>query len=169
MKRTASLSDDGLYRYGLERCWEPELYGAARVGILWVMLNPSTADGTRDDPTLRRCIAFSKAWGYSSLEVVNLYARRTRDPKILSGFRDPVGPDNAWNIQQAIGRSMFVVAAWGTRPKIMQGDLQAVRVLEALRFGGRKVHCLGINQDGSPRHPLYVAADQPAVRYWGSG
>lgn len=145
---SAAFSADGAYRYLLARRWSP---GPV---MTWVMLNPSTADGAADDPTVRRCVGFARAAGCGALTVVNLYAWRARDPRELEAVADPVGPDNdAW-IAQAAGwdDSGPVVAAWGAR-----SDPRRVRQVLAL-LAGRRVLCLGATGSGQPRHPLYVSA-----------
>src|ERR1019366_767130 len=105
--RSATLSACQSYRYDLTRSWSD------RPRVAWVMLNPSTANGTVDDPTIRRCLAFSKAWGFGGLTVVNLFALRSTDPKALLAHVDPCGPSNLQFIKGAIGGSALAVAAWG--------------------------------------------------------
>ncbi len=92
MTGSAVLSECARYRYRLDRAWERDDHGLGTV--TWVMLNPSTADADVDDPTIRRCIGFSKAWGYNALTVVNLFAWRATSPRDLCAVEDPVGPDN---------------------------------------------------------------------------
>ena len=71
IERSADLSPCGNYRYSLRRLWDEK-----RPGVLWVMLNPSTADANADDPTVRRCMGYARSWGCGSIEVVNLCAWR---------------------------------------------------------------------------------------------
>src|SRR5262249_14212908 len=97
VRRAAVISDCGRYRYSLTRRWGD----AAEPRALFVMLNPSTADAEQDDPTIRRCIGFAKAWGMGSLEVVNLYALRATDPAALLSAPDPIGPKNDTMITSA--------------------------------------------------------------------
>lgn len=154
----ALLSPDGRYRYWLTRKWGEGLR------ICWVMLNPSTADANIDDPTIRRCIGFSKAWGYGSLIVVNLWAARATDPKALLTMGDPVGPDNAEAIDLAINGSAQVILAWGSFADRMaaKGRRQPHPDASA-RQAPVPVHCLGRTKSGQPKHPLYVRGDQPLV------
>jgi hypothetical protein len=116
------------------------------------MLNPSTADAARDDPTVRRCIGFARSWGYGGLEVVNLFAYRATDPRALRRAADPVGPANRRHIAAAIANARLVIAAWGA--DATAGD--AAARLRAL--SRRELRCLGLTRSGAPRHPLYVRA-----------
>lgn len=154
----ALISDDGWYRYWLTRRWNT---GSVAT---FVMLNPSTADASLDDPTIRRCIGFAKAWGCGALSVVNLYAFRSTDPKGLWIAEDPVGPDNDDHLSAAaLGAAISgwpLVAAWGANAK-------PDRVSHVLALPGMDaLTALGTTKDGAPRHPLYLRAD--AVRMpWG--
>jgi hypothetical protein len=114
------------------------------------MLNPSTADDVRDDPTIRRCIGLSRAWGFGGIDVVNLYGLRATDPADLRAARDPVGADNDGAIARAARRADAVFAAWGIHAD--EARVTAVRRLLA----GCALWCLGRTRDGHPRHPLYV-------------
>lgn len=146
---TAKISECGQYRYSLTREW-----GDGKATVCWLMLNPSTADAEMDDPTIRRCIGFSKAWGADRLEVVNLYAYRATDPKRLLAVADPIGPENDREIERATTAATWVVAAWGTK-----GGDRAHAVRRHLREH-RPVFTLGLTKDGNPRHPLYVPSKQ---------
>jgi hypothetical protein len=124
--------------------------------ILWLMLNPSTADASHDDQTIRTICVFSEAWGYHRVMVGNLYAYRTKDPKELfraakSGV-DVVGPDNDRVLAEMVGRSRtsggIVMAAWG-------GNARPDRVKAVQSIAGGRLQCLKVNKDGSPVHPLY--------------
>src|SRR5215510_5582686 len=99
LERDAVLSDCGRYRYMLRRTWDH-----SKPRVLFVMLNPSTADAEIDDATIRSCIRLAKGAGYGSFEVVNLYALRATDPAELQRADDPVGPKNNDIIEAAIGR-----------------------------------------------------------------
>lgn len=143
----ATFSPDRAHRYSLWRVWRPS---AGRV--LWVMLNPSTADEVVLDPTIRRCVDFAKRWGYGGIEVVNLFALRSTDPAALYDHADPIGPENDRHIVEAAGRAKRVIGAWGVHGA-HRGRAPAV---EALLAGTGPLECLGTNRDGSPRHPLYV-------------
>lgn len=143
---------EGCYRYCLWRTVNP----AARPRrLLFVMLNPSTADAEVDDPTLRRCMGFASLWGYRSLEVCNLFAYRATDPKILARVAAPVGPDNDVHLIAAAARAESIVAAWGTRGALRERAREVVALLTRTR----SLLCLGLTRDGTPRHPLYVRSD----------
>lgn len=157
----AWISGCGQYRYMLTRRWDE------RPTAWWVMLNPSTADAELDDPTIRRCIAFSKREGCGALAVLNLYALRATDPAELDRHHDPQGPENS-NLLVAASQEArtgaLVVVAWGAHPMAARGAKRVERMFQAT---GAK--CLGITKKGQPRHPLYVRGDQPLVPWrWGA-
>ena len=150
----AAITADGLYRFSLRRQW-----GTYSATVCWVMLNPSTADADKDDPTIRRCVTFSKSWGYDGMVVVNLYAYRATNPAELADAVgagiDIRGPGNEAFIRLAIQTSSIAVAAWGAhRQPIPPTDVRTI----AANLG-RPLHCLGTTKDGSPRHPLFVKGD----------
>jgi hypothetical protein len=151
--RSAGLSECGRYRYWLRRSWQT---GGDGRTLCFCMLNPSTADGLTDDPTARRCMAFTRAWGFSSLVLRNLFALRATDPAELLRAPDPVGPRG--DAELAAARSAdLVVAAWGA--SVPHG--REARALEIL--AGTPLYCLGVTRAGAPRHPLYVKGDLTPV------
>jgi hypothetical protein len=156
MDRGARIDSTGRYRYTLWRGWDPR-----RPRVAFVMLNPSTADGERDDPTLRRCIRFARDWGFGSMEIVNLFSLRARSPRRLRRAADPVGPENDRHLLAAATRARRIVAAWGIHGALGARDLAVMRILGARR----RLHCLGTTAAGHPRHPLYLAADTLPVPY----
>jgi hypothetical protein len=115
------------------------------------MLNPSTADEARDDPTIRRCIGFARTWGYGSLAVDNLFAYRTRSSAELYAAIDPVGPENDDWLRRLQEESSLTIAAWGNHGRLLGRSTAFGR-----RLGG--LHILGLTGLGEPRHPLYVRA-----------
>lgn len=142
----AILSPDLRYRYVLSRSWCRD-----SKRVLFVGLNPSTADATKDDPTIRRCIRFAADWGYGGFDIVNLFAWRSSDPTVLTSCVDPIGPDNdAWIEELSVSASMTIVA-WGFRGQLMD---RAEAVMNKIR----NPYCLGRTKQGHPRHPLYVKA-----------
>lgn len=158
-------SRDVEYRYTLTRT-----VGDDPRQLCWVMLNPSTADESTDDPTIRRVIRFTRDNGYGRLIVVNLFAARTTRPRHLLEMSDPVGPNNFDIIREAIQSSDDVVFAWGAWWAANCRDtsrrfLWPPPVTFLARNAGRTALCLGKTRAGDPRHPLYVAASQPLVAF----
>lgn len=157
--RAAGADIDGPYRYRLWRDWRPN-----PTRVCWVMLNPSTADETVDDPTIRRCIAFSKAWGYTGIVVVNLFALRATEPDDLLLHHAPIGPRNDDAIREAASACPLVVVAWGAHKAVDDREREVLEILvDAL--DRESPLCLGTTKDGFPRHPLYVRADAKLVPY----
>lgn len=144
----ALISDDGTYRYNLWRRWGDGLL------MGYCMLNPSTADATVDDQTVRRCSYFAKREGYGGIHVVNLYAYRATEPSELwslgGGGR---GPENDFHIAHAIAneRIGLFVAAWGALPELARWRQHEVR--QMFKDADRPLHCLGLTKKGWPRHP----------------
>lgn len=160
MHKDAILSGEVIpaYRYWLLRSW-------LRTGprVLWVMLNPSTADASIDDPTIKRVVSFSTSWGFGSSAVVNLFALRATKPEQIYQSVDPIGPMNTAHIIAALLQADMVVAAWGAHGPFAARDKAVMRLLD--RFWRKPVHCLGTTKDGCPLHPLYVKGDRELVRY----
>lgn len=139
---------DGPYRYTLWRRW-----GGYGHGVNWIMLNPSKADHEVDDPTIKRCIGFTRAWGYNGFVVTNLFAWRDSDPAGLLTAPDPIGPRNDEVIlSQAKGASL-VICAWGCHGSL-NGRSKAV--LRMLREAQIDLHCLALTAAADPGHPLYL-------------
>lgn len=150
MIRTALISDCGQYRYRLTRTW-----GTGPIAVM-VMLNPSTADGTQDDPTIRRCVTFADSWRCGSLLVVNLYAWRATKRADLWLAPDPVRPDNDEYLQAAASAARETNAplagAWGA-------SAAAARIAEVLALPGmERLTALALTKAGQPKHPLYLHA-----------
>jgi hypothetical protein len=161
MISAATLSACGTYRYTLHRQIPSVLRWIKP--CLFVMLNPSTADATKDDPTIRRCVSFAKREGCTGMTVVNLFALRATDPAQLGKHADPFGPENAKHLTEQIIEHQqigIIVAAWGANPMALR--YESIGVLKmALRNAGAL--CLGMTAEGHPRHPLYVKNDQPLI------
>lgn len=167
VKRDAILSsrDGGRYRYRLMREWDN---GRGSGICLFVMLNPSTADASEDDPTIRMCSLLAWLWGYDSLSVVNLFAYRATDPKQLYEVRNPVGQFNDFHIVQAVDEASLIVCAWGANKtdygRTYDRATEFVRLASVLHYHD-KLHCLAETKGGHPKHPLYSSRDaQP--RKW---
>jgi len=132
--------------------------------LLWVMLNPSTADATTDDPTIRRVVRFTRDNGFGQLCVVNLYAYRATDPDQLAHAPDPVGHLNRAAVISEVWRATAIVCAWGAHAAARRAELRHAIAWHAQQVD-RPVFCLGVTANGAPRHPLYVRADQQFVPY----
>lgn len=147
VERWAELSDDGRYRFLLGRRWDETL-----PECVFIMLNPSTADASADDPTIRRCVGFAKALGCGALLVGNLYAFRATDPRDLFKASEPTGRSrNDEALTDLLGRGKVVIAGWGVHGR-------QDRVAEVSRLpGAERISALALTKAGAPRHPLYVA------------
>ncbi len=153
VQRFAVFSDDGLYRYRLDRSWGS---GPPMV-MLW--LNPSTADAESDDPTVRRGMGFARAAGCGRLVVVNLFGWRATNPAELQRVADPVGPDNdAWIAGAVAEPAAVVVAGWGARAD----PVRVSTVLDLVR--GTPLFCWGPHRRRSAAAPAVSAGDHPVGR-----
>lgn len=141
---SAVLSPCRLYRYELRRQWDPTKPEVAFIG-----LNPSTADETQDDPTIRKCIGYAKRWGFGGLCMVNLFAYRATDPADMKRYSDPIGPENDETLRRITSSAGLTIAAWGTEGVHLD---RAKAVLPLLH----NPHCLRITKAGHPGHPLYI-------------
>jgi len=157
MDRGALFDETAVYRYTLDRRWER---GGSKAAF--VMLNPSTADAFKDDPTITRCINFAKRFGHSSLVILNLFALRSTDPKKLKEVDDPVGPENDYYIEQAIRDSNQVICGWGVHGDLHGRDLDAWKII---RRRIPNVFCLGRTKAGHPKHPLYLKSSTGLERF----
>lgn len=188
VEKGADISACGRYRWRLWREWrlhpapaqwdmwadengKPVVDGAGTPilepkACIFVMLNPSTADGEEDDPTIRRCVAFAKAWGYDRLEVLNLFAYRATDPQALLALNhddDPVGVHNSRAFNQVLiyGHPVgTIICAWGVHGAHLGQDETVLGWME-----DRPRYALGLTKDGHPKHPLYLRADAKPARF----
>lgn len=163
----ADISACGKYRWSLRRRWAdvPRF-------VLWLMLNPSTADATKNDNTVRRCIAYAKAWGYTGILVGNLYAFRSSKPVLLramarSGF-DVVGAENDAKLAALIDQAALIVCAWGSPGPRESRHWDVLRMLHKAR---KPAHYLRLNhsQDATmyrhPSHPLRLRRALEPIRW----
>jgi hypothetical protein len=151
MAGMARFSPCGTWRYCLERAWD-----ADRPRLVFILLNPSTADERMLDPTVAGCLARAADGGYGSLRVLNLFALRATDPAALRRAADPVGPGNDAALREGcagLGAGDRVICGWGNHGAHLG---RSARVLGALRAAGLALHHLGLTLKGEPRHPLYV-------------
>lgn len=164
------FSEDRVYRYVLSRQLVSPMFSfdlgtqATDLGTInFIMLNPSTADEFKNDPTIERCCRRAKALGYSTLVVTNLFAFRSTDPRRLLSVVDPVGPFNDQHISEQARAANMVIVAWGTHGQLLNRGGVVRRLLRSLDV---KPYALAVTKDGAPRHPLYVPYDvQPQP--WG--
>jgi hypothetical protein len=151
----AQFSNCGRYRYALWRVWDAKSVADM---VMFIGLNPSTADATRNDATLRRCIAFAKRLGFGGLFMLNAYAWRSTSPKALGCVEDPIGPENdrwLWHYSSLVSHR---IAAWGSH---CSRDRQAAlcELLDVPMF------CFGTTGNGSPKHPLYLKSSMATERF----
>lgn len=147
MKLSAVLSDCRQYRYELRRTW-----GTTKPTVLFIGLNPSTADAQADDPTSRVCINYAKRWGYGAMVLGNLFAFRSTDSSVLRRIPDPVGPGNDASLKRLQSEASLVVCAWTDVGCLQERDTAVLSFL-------RNPHCLKVLKSGRPGHPLYKRAD----------
>lgn len=162
----AEFSPNRIWRYSLWRRWGWNGYPGQ---VMFIGLNPSTADETQNDPTVTRCINFAKAWGYSGMFMMNAYAFRATKPKNLWLGRqfddsdvvtsDPIGPDNDTALCQRADQSGLIIAAWGAHCKPQREEYICGLI-------NKPIHCLGRTKSGRPRHPLYLKADTQPELFW---
>src|SRR5699024_3313895 len=138
----------GDYRYRLWRTWNDE-----KPTVAFIMLNPSTADASTDDPTIRRCLGYAEEWGYGGLGVGNLFALLCTDPRRLDEHPVPVAPDNDEHLLAIRNKAEKIIAAWGVRGSLRNRDRTVARLLDA------DLYALDTTKDGHPAHPLYQPAD----------
>lgn len=144
MESGAKFSECGLYRYSLWRVWDN-----SKPMYTFIGLNPSTADHINDDPTITRCINFTKSWGGGGLYMVNLFAFRATNPDEMRRHVDPIGPLNNQYLLELANQSDKVVACWGNHGVHLNRSAQVSAML-------KKLHCLDTNKSGEPKHPLYI-------------
>ncbi len=153
-KSGADFSPCGTYRYRLWRRWQE---GPT---VAFIMLNPSTADATQNDPTIERCHRRAVTMGFAELEVVNIFAYRATDPRELKSSPHPIGPDNDDVLLQAAEKSDLVICAWGGHGDHLNRH-QEVRQL--LKKHGIRPHVLSLTAKGLPGHPLYLPYSRQPV------
>lgn len=151
----AYISEDGRYRYKLWRIWDE-----SKPKILFIMLNPSTADANEDDPTIRRVKEFAKSWGYGGILIGNVYAIRATDPKQIKEAENPCGAVNKMCLHEMAKQAKTIVFAWGAYNFEVTGKPNLPETILL-----KNVWCLGKNKDGSPKHPLYLAKNAKLERF----
>ncbi|MDB4935170.1 MAG: hypothetical protein JWP87_2142 [Labilithrix sp.] len=160
---SATFSPCGQFRYELRRVWKPKARAMVFVG-----LNPSTADESTDDPTIRRILGFADDWGFGTLVMLNAFAYRSTDPKALhtraSCSREVIGPENDPTMRRTFEthRRDKLVIGWGAHGILLERGRDVASI--ALSVHSRP-ECFGLTQNGQPKHPLYLAASTKAQRY----
>ena len=157
ISQNAQFSSCGLYRYNLERTWAK---GTGRV--LFIGLNPSTANDQIDDPTIRRCVSFSRTWGYCAMEIVNLFAYRATHFSDLKKTKDPIGLYNdRWIAAAYQKKADIVVACWGNHGNYLQRS-------NTIKLQFKNLHCIKLNKTLQPAHPLYQKRDLNPLPMFGA-
>lgn len=144
----AGFSGCRTWRYWLSRRW------GGGDALVVIGLNPSTADETEDDPTIRRCIGYGRAWGFGKLVMLNLFAYRATDPKEMKKAADPIGSFNDATLRSYARDAGMILAAWGAH-----GDFKGRGDIVRRMLSDRPLYCLGVTNAGQPKHPLYLRAD----------
>ena len=152
----AIFSDCRRYRYVLWRVWDDE-----KATINFIGLNPSTADETTDDPTMRRCRQFARDWGYGGFLMTNLFAFRATEPAQLKIANDPVGAENDKWISQAAKDADRIIFVWGAHGSFRNRDKEVTMLL------GGNAYCLSLTKAGQPGHPLYLKRSLLPVEFPG--
>ncbi len=148
MIKNAILDPTRTYRYVLERRWEQ---GDNMVNF--VLLNPSTADESIDDPTIKKCISFAKNWGYDGLFVTNLFAFRATNPNDLKKTQYPIGENNDSFLKEYAQKSKKVVVAWGNHGTLLNRNKIVLEQIKTIQTP----YYLELTKHGQPKHPLYVS------------
>lgn len=164
----AAFSRCGRYRWWLRRRWRQEA-----PTLLFIGLNPSSADGRRDDATLRRLVGFADGWGYGAVEVLNLFALISADPRALRRAAEPVGSrTDAWIrkrvralLRSSAEASLPLWLGWGNGGRWHGRDREVLALLWRLPV---RLFCLGQTAASQPRHPLYVPGGLALLRFGAS-
>lgn len=154
MRQTAILSTDRRYRYELWRIWDEDLGF-----VMFIGLNPSTADQQTNDPTIRKCMGFARRWNLGGICMTNLFAYRSTDPLMMKLYAtDPVGPDNLTTLQRcaALPKCRIIIAGWGNHGDFKGQDKLVKSLISPLM-------CLRKTKNGHPWHPLYIPYSCPLI------
>lgn len=157
----AVFSKDRVYRYTLWRQWNELILDPPKF-CMFICLNPSTADETKDDPTMRKCKGFAYRWGMDGMIVTNIFAFRSTDPKKMLAHPNPVGPENDYHIIASAIDAEFVIAAWGNHGVHRRRYVEVCDILQTFKC---PVYCLGVTGKAQPKHPLYLSYDAPRLTY----
>lgn len=159
----AIFSDDRKHRFALWRDWNiPHVFSpnySATETVMFIGLNPSTADERNDDPTIRRCIGYAKDWGYNKFVMMNIFALVSTDPKALVNATHPMQKENNKYLIKQGEQADIIIAAWGTFPEAKKRGAEVAKMFEG------KLHCLKKTKHGYPSHPLYLRKDLEPIPY----
>lgn len=153
MKTGAAFSPCGRYRYNLYRIWD-----TSKPKVMFIGLNPSTADAVQNDPTVTRCIRYAQSWGYGGMHMMNLFAFRATDPNVMKAEPEPVGSDTDKWLLKIERESTLTLVAWGNHGAHLSRAAHVCALLSEL-------HCLKKNKNGYPAHPLYLRAKLQPTSY----
>lgn len=157
MLKNAILDETRKYRYVLSRQW-----GDSDNFVNFILLNPSTADESKDDQTIRRCINLTKSWKkYDGFYVTNLFAFRTVSPKILKNTEYPIGKENNKYIKEIANKSKIVIIAWGNDGGYLNRDKDVLQILSGIK----PPHCLGLSKKKQPLHPRTVKKTVVPIKF----
>ena len=151
MKGSAIFDVTHRYRYYLTRTWSGPT--TSHNQVTFIMLNPSQANAEQDDPTIRACSQFAQTWGYSQLNIVNLFAYRSPTPSALKKINNPIGPENNHYLLEASRCADKIILAWGNWGTLLNRDQIVCQLISPYQH---KLHYLLRNHSGQPRHPLYI-------------
>ena len=153
MKKDAILSEDRKYRYVLSRIWDE-----SKPLVVIIGLNPSTADEKDDDNTIKKCINFSKNWGYGGLYMWNLFAFRATAPSDMFNASSPIGEENSKYIEKYSKLSDKVICAWGNNGNFKNRSKEVLLNIENKFY-------LKLNKTGEPAHPLYLNKNLIPIKF----
>lgn len=157
--RWAEYSEDRVYRYALGIP-----FNVPGKPCVFLLLNPSTATESQDDPTVRRCWGFAMRWGFAGAVILNLFAFRATLPADMRNAFDPIGPDNDAAIRRLVPTGGALICAWGVFGRYRDRDVSVLLSLDEI---GAQTECLGLTKAGDPRHPLYLKSDAVRLRFVG--
>lgn len=154
---SAILSECGRYRYLLTRTWDSQ-----KAPVTFLMVNPSKADASINDNSIKKCMTYARFWGAGGIVVVNLFAYRSTEPTKLRRIEHPESEPklralNDWHILQAVQKSQVTIAAWGLNGTFKDRDVEVKQLIK--EKANRSLHYLKLSKDGHPCHPLYLPAD----------
>ncbi|MBC8277113.1 MAG: DUF1643 domain-containing protein [FCB group bacterium] len=147
LKSGATFSDCRKYRYALWRIWDDRA-----PKVMFIGLNPSTADEKTDDGTIRQCIGFAKRWGFGGVYMLNIFAFKATHPENLKKSADPIGDENDMYLTRYAEKSSLIIGAWGNHGVYLNRGAAVIEMFPAMQ-------CLKMTKMNQPSHPLYLRAD----------